>query len=58
MESVKELVEKSMSQNIPISELMIQEECATSGASRQEVWDKMEKQPRNDAGRCKTRVNG
>ena len=41
MESVKELVEKSMSQNIPISELMIQEECATSGASRQEVWDKM-----------------
>lgn len=41
MESVKELVEKSMLQNIPISELMIQEECATSGASRQEVWDKM-----------------
>ena len=41
MESVKELVEKSMSQNIPISELMIQEECAISGASRQEVWDKM-----------------
>lgn len=41
MESVKELVEKSMSQNIPISELMIQEECATSSASRQEVWDKM-----------------
>ncbi len=41
MESVKELVEKSMSQNIPISELMIQEECVTSGASRQEVWDKM-----------------
>lgn len=41
MESVKELVEKSMSQNISISELMIQEECATSGASRQEVWDKM-----------------
>ena len=41
MESVKELVEKSMLQNIPISELMIQEECATSSASRQEVWDKM-----------------
>lgn len=41
MESVKELVEKSISQNIPISELVIQEECATSGASRQEVWDKM-----------------
>lgn len=41
MESVKELVEKSMLQNIPISELVIQEECATSGASRQEVWDKM-----------------
>ena len=41
MESDKELVEKSMSQIIPISELMIQEECATSGASRQEVWDKM-----------------
>lgn len=41
MESVKELVEKSMSQNIPISELVIQEECATSGVSRQEVWDKM-----------------
>ena len=41
MESVKELVEKSMLQNIPISELVIQEECATSGVSRQEVWDKM-----------------
>lgn len=42
-DTIKELVDTSMSQNVPISELMIQQEMKKNSATREEVWDQMSK---------------
>lgn len=38
---VKELISASQKFQKPISELIIEQECLTSGLSRKEVWNKM-----------------
>ncbi|MBB1080143.1 L-serine ammonia-lyase, iron-sulfur-dependent, subunit alpha [Limosilactobacillus sp. STM2_1] len=40
-DSIKEIVDDSMQSGKPISELIIEQECKTSGLPRHEVWDKM-----------------
>lgn len=42
-ESIKEIVDASLEQNVPISELMIQQEMQKNNATREEVWDQMAK---------------
>lgn len=39
--SIKEIVDESMSTNTPISDLIIKEECESSGLSRDKVWARM-----------------
>ncbi|MFD1672369.1 L-serine ammonia-lyase, iron-sulfur-dependent, subunit alpha [Agrilactobacillus yilanensis] len=40
-DTIKELVDTSIEQNTPISELMIQQEMKKNSATREEVWDQM-----------------
>ncbi|MRN07690.1 L-serine ammonia-lyase, iron-sulfur-dependent, subunit alpha [Lactobacillus sp. 0.1XD8-4] len=42
-DSIKEIVDDSMKSGKPISELIIEQECKSSGNPRQEVWDKMKR---------------
>lgn len=42
-DSIKEIVADSEKQNKPISELIIEQECKSSGLSREEVWNKMKR---------------
>lgn len=42
-DTIKELVDTSLAQDTPISELMIQQEMKKNSATREEVWDQMSK---------------
>lgn len=42
-QSVEELVNDALEKNVPISELMVQQEMLTSHRSRQDIWEQMRK---------------
>lgn len=42
-QSIKELIDTATARKLPVSELMIEQEIAISGASREVIWQKMER---------------